>query len=144
MSSAAEVAEARWCSNTAVNAHAAEPAALRCEPPDTGAVLTTAGRALDSDLDRAQSLVTAFLGYLRPAEHLLRWSDAGHGLAVVVPVDGPVAWLRSGDLPIGVDGDADWSTHSRRLAPGDRIVVFSDGVLDLVTEGAGGPGRSSS
>jgi sigma-B regulation protein RsbU (phosphoserine phosphatase) len=32
---------------------------------------------------------------------------------------------------VGVPGAAGWASHEVRLGPGDLIVTFSDGVLDL-------------
>lgn len=95
--------------------------------------LDVAAEALAADLDHAATFVTAFHAHLDPATGLVRYADAGHGLAIVVRADGGVERLRSDDLPLGVgagltDG---FRQHSDALAPGDTLVACSDGVLDL-------------
>ena len=45
--------------------------------------------------------------------------------------DGTHERLESTDLPVGVPGAAGWRSHEVVLGPGDLIVTFSDGVLDL-------------
>ena len=45
--------------------------------------------------------------------------------------------LQSSDRPIGILPDDTWTEHRDHLAPGDRMLLFSDGLLDLLD----GPGR---
>jgi hypothetical protein len=61
----------------------------------------------------------------------LRWADAGHGLSFVLRADGHVDRLRSGDMPLGLGIREEWATTQGALEPGDLLVSFSDGVLDL-------------
>jgi hypothetical protein len=61
----------------------------------------------------------------------LRWADAGHGLSFVLRADGHVDRLRSGDMPLGLGIREEWATTDSALEPGDLLVSFSDGVLDL-------------
>jgi serine phosphatase RsbU (regulator of sigma subunit) len=96
-----------------------------------GDVLSDAGRALERDLDRTGTLVTAFLAYIDQSEHTLSWADAGHGLALIASSNGAVRWLESTDLPFGVTTDVQLVARTTSLAPGDRLVVFSDGLFDL-------------
>lgn len=61
----------------------------------------------------------------------LQWADAGHGLSFVLRADGHVDRLRSGDMPLGLGIREEWATTDGTLEPGDLLVSFSDGVLDL-------------
>jgi hypothetical protein len=61
----------------------------------------------------------------------IRWADAGHGLSFVLRADGHVDRLRSGDMPLGLGIREEWATTDSALEPGDLLVSFSDGVLDL-------------
>ncbi|MBF4614139.1 PP2C family protein-serine/threonine phosphatase [Curtobacterium sp. VKM Ac-1376] len=61
----------------------------------------------------------------------LQWADAGHGLSFVLRADGHVDRLRSGDMPLGLGIREEWATAQGTLEPGDLLVSFSDGVLDL-------------
>jgi len=85
--------------------------------------------ALEEDLHETTSFVTAFHASLDAERGTVRYVDAGHGLAFVTDARGVHRRLRSGGLPIGVDG-GEWAEHEDELAPGDALVVVSDGVLD--------------
>ncbi|PZE86271.1 PP2C family protein-serine/threonine phosphatase [Curtobacterium sp. MCBD17_032] len=61
----------------------------------------------------------------------LQWADAGHGLSFILRVDGGVERLRSVDLPLGMGLRDEWATTTGILEPGDLLISFSDGVLDL-------------
>lgn len=67
----------------------------------------------------------------------LTYVDAGHGLARVVRAGGAMETLDVRGVPAGAVPGATWSEGSVDLAPGDGVVVFSDGVLDLHADPAG-------
>jgi hypothetical protein len=87
--------------------------------------------ALDEDLQSTSTLVTLCLGRLTPATGELRWSDAGHGLLMLVRADGRVLRPKHGGLPLGTVTDGDWPERTIYLERGDIAVAFSDGLLDL-------------
>ena len=86
---------------------------------------------MHDDLWRTDTLVTLCHARLRPADGLVRFTDAGHGLMLLVQADGSVHRPGRGGMPLGWPYDAEWPEHSLRMAPGDVVVAFSDGVLDL-------------
>lgn len=94
-------------------------------------VVAVAATTLESDLDEAGSFVTLFHARLDMDTGIVRYIDAGHGLSLVVRVDGSSERLTSTSLPLGIDGDADWTAESVYLGFGDVLVSVSDGVLDL-------------
>jgi GAF domain-containing protein/anti-sigma regulatory factor (Ser/Thr protein kinase) len=57
---------------------------------------------------------------------------AGHPLPVLVPGDGgpPVLLEAEGGLPLGIDEDETWPVSSFRLAPGDRLLLHTDGLVE--------------
>ena len=95
------------------------------------AAVTSAAEALQDDLWRTDTLVTLCHARLRPADGLVRFTDAGHGLMLLVQADGTVHRPLKGGMPLGWPYEQEWPEHSLRLAPGDTIVAFSDGLLDL-------------
>ncbi len=95
-------------------------------------VLAAAAATLQPDLDRTGSFVTLFTGRLEAATGRLRYADAGHGLAVVRRADGSTRQLAGGDLPLGVEADLPWTAHELVLEPGDTLLVFSDGLFDVL------------
>ncbi|MBX7456118.1 SpoIIE family protein phosphatase [Mycolicibacterium sp. 3033] len=99
---------------------------------DLGDAVTVAYQQIADDLDSTDSFVTMFHLKLDTADGRVEYVDAGHGFAVIVRHDGTVEALNSDDLPLGILPDCTWSTRRIHLAPGDSLVVGSDGVLDLV------------
>jgi len=92
-------------------------------------VVTRAAGILDGDLRRISAFVT--LAYVRVDMESgdFQITDAGHGLHFVVrTASGRVERLESKDMPLGL-GDR-WRETSNSLAPGDMILLVSDGVLD--------------
>lgn len=55
---------------------------------------------------------------------------AGHTMPVVVRADGTTEVLGDGDMPVGLFDNADYHDIHLRLAPGDRLCLYSDGVTE--------------
>lgn len=110
---------------------AATRTALRSANPAArpGEALADSVRIIDDELSRSNAFVT--LGYatvdlLTGATHLV---DAGHGLSFLVRDGGTVVQRLAGDdLPIGLG--TFWAEQRVDLAPGDSLLMVSDGVLD--------------
>jgi hypothetical protein len=89
-----------------------------------------AAETLHEDLESSGTLVTlchAALG----ADGGLRFCDAGHGLMVLVRADGSVHRPPPGGLPLGVVPGERWAETELTVQPGDTVLAFSDGLLDL-------------
>jgi serine phosphatase RsbU (regulator of sigma subunit) len=111
-------------------------AALRTAAPDhsPAATLDTVKRALTSDLDGTGAFVTLFHAVLHPAQGELRFADAGHGLAVLLTAAGDVQPLGLTGLPMGIDDAATSSGGCVVPAPGDAIVICSDGIVESIPD----------
>lgn len=90
-----------------------------------------AGAVLHTDLADSGLFATAFHARLEPATGRVTYADAGHGLTLVVRADGTWERLDSLGLPLGVTDEATRELGETHLDPGDLLVTFSDGVLDL-------------
>lgn len=101
---------------------------------DLGVTSTQVARSLLSDLERAESFVTLLEVAVELDDGYTRYVDAGSGLALAVRADGRVERLRSEDRPFGVFDDDHWVERHLTLDPGDRLLLFSDGVLDLLDD----------
>lgn len=97
---------------------------------DVATAVGLAEQVLEPDLDRAGAFVTAFHAALDPATGVLRYTDAGHGLAVVRSADGAVRRLPAQGPPLGVVVGVPRLAAETTLAPGDTLAVVSDGVLE--------------
>lgn len=97
--------------------------------PDMERAFRDTCRHLENDLDHSGSFVTLFHARLDTARGVVDYVDAGHGLGLHVHADG-VARLRPGGPPVGAVPGTSWTPGRFALAPGDALVVVSDGLLD--------------
>lgn len=63
--------------------------------------------------------------------------QAGHPHPALQHADGRVEFLGKGGLPVGLVPDASFETFDIQLAPGDRLLIHSDGLTEC-PDGAGG------
>ncbi len=77
---------------------------------------------------------TAFLGELEPASGALRYINAGHNPPVLRRAVGGMERLEAGGLPFGVMASARYEQGATVAAPGDLLVVFTDGVVEAEDE----------
>jgi sigma-B regulation protein RsbU (phosphoserine phosphatase) len=94
--------------------------------PDT--VFFSANERILSDTS-ANLFVTAFYGILDPASGTLIYSNAGHNPPYLFSgATGQVEPLGRTGIPIGIDEDAVWERREAQLAPGDALVLYTDGI----------------
>ena len=67
--------------------------------------------------------------------------QAGHPHPAILHPDGSVTWQGSGGMPIGLLEEAEFESFSFTLAPGDRLVMYSDGVTECQGIGTGDLGE---
>lgn len=101
---------------------------------DLGVTCTQVARRLLPDLERTGSFVTLFDAAIELDTGDVRYVDAGSGLALIARTTGEVEHLRGDDPPYGMFADDHWTERRARLEPGDRLLVFSDGLLDLLED----------
>lgn len=89
-----------------------------------------AAATLDDDLQETGTIVTLCHARLDPSTAELSYADAGHGLLLLVR-DGRMHRRTVSGLPLGVLPDEQWPEVYTHLRPGDAMVCFSDGLLDL-------------
>jgi phosphoserine phosphatase RsbU/P len=99
--------------------------------PDLDAAFASAAAAIAADLDSSNSFATLFHARLDAPSGVVNYVDAGHGLALHITAAGNVHRLPSGGPPVGAWADSAWPQSAISLAPGDSLVVVSDGVLDV-------------
>ena len=85
--------------------------------------------------DLAPLATTVFTRY-DPVRGEATWVSAGHLPPLLVPGDGrpPELLLTAGDPPLGVVPGATYAPRSVVLAPGDRLVLYTDGLIERRSE----------
>ncbi|MBT1673895.1 hypothetical protein DEJ21_00480 [Curtobacterium sp. MCSS17_006] len=102
----------------------------------TGSAMSDAIVGLEAqvtaDLSAADAVGSLFHLRLDPTSGHVDFGDAGHGLAVLVPADGPARVLHPLDLPLGLQpGSIPRSPGALDLEAGDRLAICTQGVLSL-------------
>jgi phosphoserine phosphatase RsbU/P len=80
-----------------------------------------------TDSDR---FATCFYGVLDSGRHSLRYANAGHDRPVLVSSLGKPMFLEEAGLVLGLLEESGYEDVSVPLAPGEALVVYSDGIID--------------
>ena len=108
--------------------------ASQARTPDD--VLSNVNRALIGKHNQDR-FVCLFYGIINPGTGMLSFSNAGGEAPLLIHGDGTWQPITEGGLVLGVMADAQYPHASLQLAPNDRLVVFTDGVLESLMEEAG-------
>jgi serine phosphatase RsbU (regulator of sigma subunit) len=78
---------------------------------------------------RGEKYATVFYCIL-DVSGLLSYSNAGHCAPFLVSPDGRLRTLNTTSMPVGMLEDAPFQMLQRELAPGDKLVIYSDGLTE--------------
>lgn len=73
---------------------------------------------------------TAFLAEYDPARRTLAYINAGHNNPILRRASGQIERLDVGGLPLGILAEAKYQAGTATLAPGDWLVIFTDGLVE--------------
>jgi sigma-B regulation protein RsbU (phosphoserine phosphatase) len=103
---------------------------LAARESDPGAILTLLNRRLSAE-NEAGMFVTAVLGSLDLTTGELTFAAAGHEPPVLLKVDGPPGSIEvEGGPVVGLLEGATFPVNRLRLAPGEALVLYTDGVSE--------------
>jgi sigma-B regulation protein RsbU (phosphoserine phosphatase) len=85
-----------------------------------------------SEITDTATYATLFTGLLDPASGEVRYVRAGHEPPFHVAADGAVTRLTVGGPPIGLVPEAEYASDRVILAPGECLILYSDGVTEAV------------
>lgn len=105
---------------------------------DPGRLLTEINRQLNADLNAVDRFITAQAAWFHPAGGEVRLANAGHAPACVLSQNAEATVLDlASDMPIGILETVRYATATHRLAEGDALLMFTDGLFEI----EGGDGR---
>lgn len=73
---------------------------------------------------------TAFLAEYDAARRTFHYINAGHNNPILRRADGSIERLDVGGLPLGILPDAKYESANVGLAPGDWLIIFTDGLVE--------------
>lgn len=82
------------------------------------------------DLVATEAFITVFAARYEPHTRCLNYVNAGHQPALLHRADGSGDELNSDGMPFGIVPSPGYEESSRQLAPGDAVLMFSDGVVE--------------
>jgi serine phosphatase RsbU (regulator of sigma subunit)/anti-sigma regulatory factor (Ser/Thr protein kinase) len=77
----------------------------------------------------ARMFVTCLYMVLEPATGRVEFANAGHNLPYVRTADGVIE-LRATGMPLGLLAGMDYPEHEANLAPGESVLLYSDGLVE--------------
>jgi phosphoserine phosphatase RsbU/P len=75
---------------------------------------------------------TAFLAEYDPVHRTVDYINAGHNNPILRRASGQIERLTVGGLPFGILSEAKYESATVTLAPGDWLVIFTDGLVEAV------------
>ncbi|HKI03082.1 MAG TPA: PP2C family protein-serine/threonine phosphatase [Thermoanaerobaculia bacterium] len=103
--------------------------------PDVAAVFNTLNRTVYQTA-RKRLLATLCYALLDPRQLELVYASAGHLFPYRINAAGRVDAMESVAYPLGVRGELNVESRTARLAPGDTLFLFSDGLIEARREGS--------
>ncbi len=107
-------------------------------PEPASRVLTYINEQLCTRYTDGGTFVTAIYGVYDDKTREFRFASAGHNPPLLIRKSGGgVDLLRGTGLPLGIVPDTDFGDDAVTLAPGDQLVLYTDGITE--TRGVSGP-----
>ena len=98
---------------------------------EEGRLSETATRINQYLCDRSTSarFATVFYSLVR-RDGTAQCVNAGHCPGIVVRLSGQIDWLNANTVPLGLFKESEFPVQEYRLEPGDKLVLYSDGVSE--------------
>jgi phosphoserine phosphatase RsbU/P len=78
--------------------------------------------------------VTATYAFIDPTRRTLAYTSAGHPPILLLRANGAIESLEEGGLVLAFTPDASYSNVSIPLDPGDRLLLYTDGLLETADQ----------
>ncbi len=115
-------------------AHYHTPGGPRMHPPDEVCRRLNVRFLGDIGTDH---YFTILIGELEFETGRFTFCQAGHPHPLIQTADGEVAFEGTGGPPVGLLEDADFTAAEMRIAPGSRVMIYSDGITECPDRGGG-------
>ena len=106
----------------------------KTDPAALDEAVARANEALSSR-NEAGMFVTGFIATIDPRSGEMRYVCAGHEPPILATRRGCRKLTNTGGIPLGLDAARSFTLGRGRMAPGDTLVVYTDGVTDACNPG---------
>lgn len=96
--------------------------------------MTHANSLLSAHQMDYMQFVTTFLAVLDPVTGDISYCSAGHPPAIVSGENGDTELLYTHNVPLGVFGGVSYEERLYTLRPGDRLVLYTDGITEAARD----------
>ncbi len=79
-----------------------------------------------------QTFVTAACLYINRYEKFVRIARAGHPSIIIQKADGKVMEYMPQGKALGLKTDNKYETLNQSLSPGDKILIYTDGIVEAI------------
>lgn len=93
-------------------------------------VLARVNDVLAADFTAAEMFATFVFARFLPDGRRIVWANAGHNPPIVLRSTGEVQMLAPSGPPMGIVSHARWTDAETVLAPGDTLLLYTDGVTE--------------
>jgi serine phosphatase RsbU (regulator of sigma subunit) len=83
------------------------------------------------EVSRKRDFITAFYGKLNFNEHKFAFTNCGHNPPVLMRTDGQMEFLETGGPSLNIVHEANFTSSTVNLSPGDYIIFYTDGVTEI-------------
>ena len=107
--------------------------ALQSEARDilsAGDVLGRVNEVLASDFSATDMFVTLVFARFLPDGRRIVWSNAGHNPPLLLRRNGGIETLKPCGPALGIVAGARWRDVDQRFAPGDVLLLYTDGLIE--------------
>jgi sigma-B regulation protein RsbU (phosphoserine phosphatase) len=107
--------------------------ALESEARDTLSAAEVLGRVnevLASDFSSTDMFATFVFARFLPDARRMIWSNAGHNPPLLLRANGEISWLKPCGPALGIVEGARWRDLESRFAPGDVLLLYTDGLVE--------------
>jgi sigma-B regulation protein RsbU (phosphoserine phosphatase) len=85
--------------------------------------------------NEGRRFTTAFIAQFDPASRVLTSINAGHNAPILLRASGAIERLDAGGVPFGISTGRPYAVDTRKLAQGDLLFIFTDGLIEAEDAG---------
>lgn len=87
-----------------------------------------------SDFCRKRDFITAFYGYIDLEKHKFVYTNCGHNYPLILSPGGRISSLNESGPSLNLVVDANYQSASVDLGPGEIIVLYTDGAIEIFND----------